>query len=734
VVSVAAVVVFGPGLALLLALGVRERLVLLGASPAASVGVAVLAAGIAAWLGGGYGPAALILVTLLLCGVGFALSWVLRRRFGRPGLLPAPGTPGLAVPALAGPARTLAQVLGAVLVLTGAMLTLRTWVAGLGSWSTWNQDHDTILHALLTAYIMRTGRGAPWQIMPADVIVGTPTVYYPDGFHLVAATIADLLGGPDGNPAGGGPAVVGMNAAAAMLLGVAWTASAGALAGYAVRRIVAGPSQPEARGWTALGAGVGAMIAAGMFRPGVALARGNGLLPNASALVLVPGVMVALLMVRPRGWAGGLGVGVACAGVVAVHPSSGLSVGLSVLVIWLGMLCTRLGRGTLRAQWPVLVAVLGAALLAGAPVLHGALAVSARIEAFPPDSAHVPIPRSLGGVLPAVYGGMFDDRSMMQVWPTLLMVIGIGATLVLRRAVALMAAWLVWVVVVELGYRNPHGITAPLLGFFYNSVGRVQEHTALFVPALATVGVFALAGAVLSGVAGVRFGPLPQRWADRLEGRLGRALTRPSPGRDRFTRAAGGLLGVLLVFGGAVLYLSGPTNRYLRTNAEALSQRWRYPQLLRVDHDDVAAAAWLRGRIKPGQRIMNSPNDGSTYLYVHDGMPIVELSTLGVPGFPYTWQLMKNFQDLAVDHTMRDLILRMNIAWVYVDSDAPIIGAYGAPDNWTGGGLMTLVPGLTNLDSTPGLVLEHVEGSVRVYAVDRDEISRLDTVTPRGGP
>ena len=99
---------------------------------------------------------------------------------------------------------------------------------------------------------------------------------------------------------------------------------------------------------------------------------------------------------------------------------------------------------------------------------------------------------------------------------------------------------------------------------------------------------------------------------------------------------------------------------------------------------------------------MNSPNDGSTLLYVHDGLPIVELSTLVIPGFPYTWWLMKNFQNLQLDHYVRDMIPRLNIAWVYVDSRAPIIGAWGAPDNWTGGGLMTLAPGLTNLDDTPG--------------------------------
>jgi hypothetical protein len=692
VVCVAAVVVFGPGLALLTAFGVRDWLVLLGASPAASVGVALIAACVAARFGGRYGVSALLVTTLLLVGVGVGLALTAHRFLGPPAQLPAETDPRQALPRLTGYPLLAAQLLGLILVLTGAVLTLRAWFSGLGSWRTWNQDHDTILHSLLTAYIMRTGRGAPWQIMPADVIVGSPTVYYPDGFHLLAATVADVFG----------DAVVGMNAVAAMVLGAAWTCAAGALAGVAVRWLCGGVDN-AAKGWTALGAGVGSVIAAGLYRPGLEMARDNGVLPNASALVLVPGVLVGLLLVRPKGWTGALGVGVACAGVVTVHPSSGLSVGLSILVIWLAMLCGRHGRATLRAQLPVLAVVIGAAVLVGAPVLHGALAVSSRIKAFPPDSHGMPISRMLGNVVGLTYGGMFDNRPIMQVWPTLLLLAGVLATLMQRRAVPLAVAWAVWVVVVLLAYRNPRGLTAPILGFFYNSAGRVQGHTALFAPALATVGVFAALGALLTGLGAARLN-----------------------GSERLGQRTVAVLGVTMLFVFTVGYLSGPTNRYLRTNAEALSQRWRYPQMYRVDSEDITAAAWLRTRIKPGERIMNSPNDGSTWLYVHDGLPIVELSTLGVPGFPYTWRLMKNFQNLQLDHYVRNMIPRLNIAWVYVDSRAPIIGAWGAPDNWTGGGLMTMVPGLTNLDHTPGLILEHVVGSVRIYRVDQPAIRALD--------
>jgi hypothetical protein len=685
VISVAAATVFGPGLAVMLAFGVRERLVLLGAAPSASVGVALIVASVAAMIGRPFGPASLVIGTLALVAGGLGVSWLARRYLGPLSAPPSPPALAPRLPALTGVTSQLAQLAGLVFVLTGAGIAVQTWYWGLGSWNTYNQDHDPILHSVLIAYIQRTGRGAPWQIMPADVLTGRPTVYYPDGFHLIGAIVADASG----------DAVVGMNGAAAMLIGAAWTTSAGALAALAVRWL------RDDAGWVSLGGGVGSVIAAGLYRPGLVLARDNGVLPNAAALVLVPGVVTAILLVRPRAGLGAIAVGIACAGIVTVHPSAGLSVGLSVLVLWLALLCTANGRATLRAQWPMLLVLAASAAAIAAPVLRGALAVSGRIEAFPPDTAHVPLTRSLGQVVPLVYGGMFDDRSMVQMWPTTLLVIGLAATLVLRRAIPILVVWAIWVVIVMLAYRNPTGVTAPILGFFYNSVGRLQCHVQLFAPALATLGVFGLFSALFKVVDRVRLPPTRQQVV--------------------------GALAVLAVFAFTVGYINGPTSEYERTSALALSQRWSHPQLYRVDAEDIAAANWLRGRVQPGQRIMNSPNDGSTWLYVHDGLPVVELSTLGVPGSPYTWQLMKNFRYLGTDPTVRRLILALNIAWVYVDSRAPIIGADGAPDNWTGGGLMTTVPGLDDLEQTPDLILAHVVGAVQIYKVDLAAIRKLDS-------
>lgn len=337
--------------------------------------------------------------------------------------------------------------------------------------------------------------------------------------------------------------------------------------------------------------------------------------------------------------------------------------------------------------------------------------------------------RSLRNSVPLIYGGMFDDRFMIQMWPTLLLGLGLVTALVLRRALPLVLTWAVWLTIVALSFRDPNGVTAPILGFFYNSAGRVRSHIAMLAPSLATLGAIGLVCALLA-VGGRVARRVDERWEVRLNplslddtARSVGTVRRPGP---VWTRGLTAVCAVLLVTLGGIGYVATVSRGYLLTAAQALSQRWSNPQLYRVDSDDAAAAEWLRRHIQPGQRIMNSPNDGSTYLYVRDNLPIVEISTLGVPDSPYTYQLMKNFRYLATDPEVRRRILDMHIAWVYVDQRAPIIGADGAPDDWTGGGLMTTVSGLERLDRVPGLILAHISGEVHIYKVDRDVVQWLE--------
>jgi hypothetical protein len=149
-----------------------------------------------------------------------------------------------------------------------------------------------------------------------------------------------------------------------------------------------------------------------------------------------------------------------------------------------------------------------------------------------------------------------------------------------------------------------------------------------------------------------------------------------------------------------------------------VASRYRSPDFVRVDADDQRAISWLARHIRPDQRVLNSPNDGSTYLYVERGIPMLNVATLGLDSVPYSYRLLESFRSYPTDQQLRDVLLQYNVAWVYVDSQAPMIGASGSPEGWAGNAGFTVAPGLADLSGLPGLVPVFTSGSVTVYSLD----------------
>jgi hypothetical protein len=114
------------------------------------------------------------------------------------------------------------------------------------------------------------------------------------------------------------------------------------------------------RGWLELAAGI-ALISAVLYRPGIAFAHDGGILASASAMAmaLVPGLVAAMLILRKWNWAGALAIGVASAGVVAMHPPQRRDVGPADAGGRGQASCSRrqAGRGSgnpsSRWRWPV---------------------------------------------------------------------------------------------------------------------------------------------------------------------------------------------------------------------------------------------------------------------------------------------------------------------------------------------------------------------------------------------
>ena len=93
-------------------------------------------------------------------------------------------------------------------------------------------------------------------------------------------------------------------------------------------------------------------------------------------------------------------------------------------------------------------------------------------------------------------------------------------------------------------------------------------------------------------------------------------------------------------------YATAPAVGYARIAELSVATRYRTPEFVRIGPDDDAAIAWLAAHIRPGERVFNSPNDGSTYLYVERGIPVVNIYTLGLTGIPYTYRLLQIVQHL----------------------------------------------------------------------------------------
>jgi hypothetical protein len=155
---------------------------------------------------------------------------------------------------------------------------------------------------------------------------------------------------------------------------------------------------------------------------------------------------------------------------------------------------------------------------------------------------------------------------------------------------------------------------------------------------------------------------------------------------------------------------------YARVNRDVIAARYRAPDFTRVDSDDLAAAAFVAGRIGPGERVMNNANDGSTFGYVYFHLPIVVNTSLGSSNAPYSSELLQSFNQLDVDSQVRKDVCRLRIAWAIADDNAPAIGAPGKV--WLPSHTFTVAPGLQNLAAVPHVSQAGRFGHVSVFAVD----------------
>jgi hypothetical protein len=676
VLIAALVVTYLPGLSLMAALGVRRPVLLAALAPAASVAVAGVTGVLSALFGLRFGPTTLGFATGLLVAVAVVIALLSRRRARQAGSA-VPGVPRRRRSVTA----VTTQVVGAALVLVGAGVGVATWLTGLGVLSTPPQEHDMIIHAMQAAYIEQSGRAAPWELVPADVVTGSPVAFYPAGFHLLVAITSSVTGAGT---------VTALNAMTVAVLAVVLSVSAAALTVVAARQLGLSPASASLAG------GIAALVAAGLYRPTFHLMHDGGILANAAALAITPGVVAGLLLL-PRLRAGAaIAVGAACAGVLWVHPSAVVSVGLTVLAWWAGQALARQGRRQLRGLTVRLLVALASAWVFGVAALSPVFDAAGRTAGFPPDTSPASLRNAVGNTLGMSYSGFIDPKQAIgQATAAALTIVGVVAVLMLGRGYGPVTAWATWCLVTIAQFMSPgKGWEAPITGVFYNALLRTWSHVSLLVPVLAALGVVLTANLVAVLVR--RRVPLP-------------------------ARPVAAIL-ALLAF---AAYFNWQAPEYTATNERSVATRYSDPDFVRVGPDDERAFDWLAQHIQPGQRVLNSPNDGSTYLYVEHGIPVVNVYTLGLPGVPYSYQLLESFDTYPTDGSVRSKLLDLDVAWVYVDATAPLIGSKGSPDGWAGTKGFALAPGFARLEGLPGLVPRFRSGTVTVYSLDLDVLRSL---------
>lgn len=669
-----------PGFLVLLALGIRERLWWAGLSAPLTMGLILVTALLTGITGIRFSIYSFVVVLVLVLALGIGVQWLFRRRR-------APGEPAESLPdadaakpgILTGRPLRVAQLVGLVIGLYGVGRGVLTWKRGLGSWSTPTQEHDPVTHSILTAFIHFTGKAAPWQVLPNDVVHDTSIQFYPPGFSSISALLTDLVGNT----------MTSMNLVTVAAAAVALPLSVAALTVAVLRHSGLG------RGWLELAAGVAALISTVLYHPTIAFAHDGGVLPNAVALTMVPGIVAVMLVLRKRQWAGALAIGVAAAGLVSVHPSAVASVGVTLVGAWIGLLFTRSGRGQFKQSILPLVVTGAAAAVLVVPMVSSLLGLGG-VGDSPADIRGTSLGSALRDIVRLPDLGYFDPTGGLgQLKLGILALVAALAVIVFRRGWPILTAWLGWVLISISFHLSPSSGPGAFVGrFFYRVASRIDAHMYILIPVL--IGV--LAATVASALSSVRLPKL----APRLK-----------------PFVAVGAVGVLVL---ALVLAVFPGYNF--ENVRALQQRYAQPQFVRYNASDSAAVDWLHEHVKPGETILNSANDGSTLAYVEYDLPILNIVPDGHSPLTDHVDLLRSFDTYPDNKQIQTILRNLNVTWVYEDSQAPTIGTDKL--HWNGGGPYELAPGLQHLAGLPGLQQVFSAGTVTVYRLNLDQLRPND--------
>lgn len=593
VFSVLLLLLMAPGLLVGLATGLRGWIAV-GAAPLLTFGVIAVSAPVVPSILGRWSIWGLLIATALAAVIGFGVRFAARRWAGA-GEPASPLVPwsrlqhaGVAVAVLATMALGLAVTARATDLLTDV-----------------HQFWDAIFHANAVRFIEETGQSQP-SALKAINDQANPGFTYPNGFHVLGATVLGLTGAP---------ITIVLNTQAALLAGMFALSVATLVRAAGGRPLLA----------------AGSALAAGMFSAfPYDLEFFGPIWPFATGLALLP-VLLALLihtLDHPRPAlvvTAALGI----CGLVTLHPS----VTLAAVIFGVCYLVQRWVTAR-RVPLPEVGLLIAAGVVASVYAVPQLLGMASTAQS---DTFEWPLHANAADALGQLFF-LGHEAARPQWWLVAAMVLGLVGIRKLKPMYWWLAGGLIFSVlfVMTTSYKGP--LVAALTGFWWNDRWRFA---ALVVPAMV---VLAGHGLVVA--------------RDGLS-----ALLRKRPEQLALWQR---LVATGIV---AALFLVLTDGAYAERNARRVIGAYKggFATVTQSEEEGIDKLATLAGK---DDLVMNDPGDGSPWMWALDDVhPVFGHALNGTPAAKAVGEdrvaLFTSFNKIDTDPRIRSIVEKMRITYVY---------------------------------------------------------------------
>ncbi|WP_300013410.1 DUF6541 family protein [Pseudonocardia sp.] len=633
------IVVAVPGLLFALAAGLRGWL-LAATGPLCTFGLIGIGASVLPVLGVRWSPVTLALGTVVVAGLVAVARFTLGRLRSRPA-----GGP----PAARAPWRRVDHAAVAAAVVVSTAVGFGVMSTGTAGFTAIPQFWDTAFHANAIRYISDTGASAPSALGALSGAEGE--FYYPNAFHVVAATLVMITDVP---------------VTVALELLTAFAPGLFALGTAALVRTVSGrPSIAVASALLTCAFSAFPYDLAGV------------LLPYVVALALLPAFLAlwadVLAPDRPRRVTRAVCLAIATVGLIALHPSAVVAAAV-------------LGAAYLVQQWWTRGPSTHDAVVIGvgavATVLLGAPLVIASAGAAGGGSFDWPVAMSSAEAVGTLLT-FAHSHEHPQWWLAGAVVLGLAGV---RRHPELR-----WLAASALLFGAVFVMAAAYEGALVEVLSRPWWNDRFRLVALWVVALVPLAGSGLVVVRDVALDALRRlRVPDAVPAARGRLLP-------------AALLAVLL-FG----VVEASDGLYFGRNSQRISEGFTDGPA--VSYAEERAFTRLATIVPPGSLVMNDPYDGSPLMYALRGVRPVfpqplhqQLDLAGLT--PDRALLYTSFRDIDTDPVVREVVRRMNITHAIVSAGL----VYSAPGNAPGMVGLDAVDSLRIVYSSPTTIVYEVQ-------------------------